>query len=269
MAHNESGFDETLSTRAILAVIETGRGIEELERYGVIKQIQRLQESTTSDKESLFKIEWNFLPWLDRFSTGSPVTLENRLSSDPSFFAELIRLVFRPRDSEEQEHEKPDKRTASLARNAYKLLNEWRLCPGKKDDGRIAAGAFESWIEEAQRLTEESGHGDIAQRQIGHVLVYAPEDAGGLWIDKAVANVLNSRHAEKMRSGFTTQLFNDRGVHTYTHGEEERRLAAENREKAESLEQNGFTRFAAEMREFAERYERQADVEEKRHPIDD
>lgn len=67
-----------------------------------------------------------------------------------------------------------------------------------------------------------------------------------------------------MRSGFTTELFNQRGVYNFTHGQEERELAKQNREKAEVLDTRGFTRFATAMREFAEQYNREAELEEKR-----
>ena len=106
-------------------------------------------------------------------------------------------------------------------------------------------------------------------RQIGPVLTWAPQDPDGMWIHNAVAAALNFRDTGDMRSGFTTQLFNDRGVHGFTHGQEERELARQNREKAEALDLKGYTRFATAMREFAEQYERQAEREAKRNPFED
>jgi len=88
-------------------------------------------------------------------------------------------------------------------------------------------------------------------------------------ISSQLAAALNFRDTGDMRSGFTTQLFNDRGVHGFTHGQEERKLASDNRIKAEALESKGYTRFATAMREFAEQYERQAEREAKRDPFDD
>lgn len=70
-------------------------------------------------------------------------------------------------------------------------------------------------------------------------------------------------------SGFTTELFNQRGVHGFTYGKEEWELAAKNREKAQALDAKGFTRFGTAMREFAEQYDRQAEREEKRDPFED
>ena len=53
-----------------------------------------------------------------------------------------------------------------------------------------------------------------------------------------------------MRSGFTIELFNQRCVHGFTAGREERELAQRKREKAEALETAGYSRFATAMREF-------------------
>lgn len=268
-AEDKSRFDESLATRALLAVLEGESGLQELDNYQTVELIKHLQESETTDKDALFRIEWNFLPWLDRFSSGSPVTLERRLASDPAFFAEVVGLVFRSKNTPKDDNIVLDEGRKNLARNAYKLLTEWRRCPGDEDDGAFNTEAFNAWINGARKLTEESGHTAVAQIQIGHVLTFAPTDPDGLWIHNAVAATLNFRDTSEMRSGFTSQLFNDRGVHGFTHGQEERRLASENKKKAEDLDAKGYTRFATAMREFAEQYERQAELEEKRNPFED
>lgn len=268
-ADDQSRFDESLATQALLAVLGSEGGLKELDNYQTIELIKRLQESEKADKDALFRIEWSFLPWLDRFSSGSPITLEKRLASDPDFFAEAIGLVFRSKNASANDCDEPDEQKNNLAKNAYKLLTEWKRCPGTQDDGTFSAEAFNAWLYEARKLTEESGHGEVAQIQLGHVLTCAPPDPDGLWIHNAVATALNARDTGEMRSGFTTQLFNNRGVHGFTHGKEERELGRNNREKAELLDSKGYTRFATAMREFAEQYERQAEREAKRDPYQD
>jgi len=267
-ADDKARFNETLATRALLAVLVSKSGIEELDSYQTVELIKHLQESEKTDKDALFRIEWNFLPWLDRFSTGAPVTLERRLASDPAFFAEVIGLVFRSKNLGQDEEKEAVKNKEYLATNAYKLLTEWRRCPGRQDDGSFSEEAFDAWLNEARRLTEESGHAEVAQIQIGHVLTCAPPDPDGLWIHNAAAAALNFRDTVEMRSGFTTQLFNDRGVFTLTHGKDERELARQNRGKADALDAKGYTRFATAMREFADQYDREAEREEQRDPFE-
>ena len=76
-AHGKFRFDEVLATRALVAVLESENGIAELENYETVELIKQLQKSETVDQDALFKIEWNFLPWLGQFSSGSPITLES------------------------------------------------------------------------------------------------------------------------------------------------------------------------------------------------
>jgi len=101
------------------------------------------------------------------------------------------------------------------------------------------------------------------------VLPYVPRDENGLWIHHIVAQELNAKDAKTMRAGFTTELFNQRGVHGFTAGKEELELARINREKAEALEAKGYSRFATAMREFAKGYERDAKRESLRDPFEE
>ena len=261
-------LDEGLATRALLAVLKDPSDIEHLDPKRAVEVIKRLQGSSTADQDALSKIEWNFLPSLDKFSPGSPSTLEKRLASDPAFFAEAVSLAFRSK-KDNQEDAEPDERRRNLARNAYRLLTEWRRCPGTAADDSFDVEAFNAWLAEARRITEGTGHWEVAQSQIGRILTNTPSDPNGLWVHEAVASALNGRDVEVMRSGFTIGLFNQRGVYSFTAGQEELGLAQCNRDKAEALQEKGFVRLATAMRELANDYEREAKREAKRDLYDD
>ena len=135
-------------------------------------------------------------------------------------------------------------------------------------DGSFDPDAFRQWLEEVVRITAETGHGEVAQTQVGQILTYAPPDPDGLWIHRVVAAALNERNAKEIRSGFTTELFNQRGAYWFSAGEEERKLAQLNREKAEALEKESYSRFATALRKVADIYEQDAERESKRNPRD-
>jgi len=261
----EGVFDTDLATRALLAILSSVHPEKEFDRNATIEVITKLQKCPTADADALFKIEWNFLYLLDRFSRGTPKTLENRLASDPSFFCEVIRLLFRSKN-EEKKDEEPTEQQRNLARHAYKLLSEWRTPPGTKSDGPFDPDSFKVWLADAKRIAKDTGHLDIALIQIGHVLTNVPAVADSLWIHPVVAEALNAKDAKPMRSGFTTELYNQRGVHGFSAGREERELSRINRKKAEALENKGYSRFATAMRELAENYERDAEREASRDP---
>ena len=153
-----------------------------------------------------------------------------------------------------------------MAGNAYRLLDDWRLPPGCTEEGKLDERAFKDWLSYVKESTHTTGHFEVAMGQFGQVLPYSPPDPDGLWVHKTVADALNAKDADAMRSGFTCELFNMRGTHGFTGGKEEREIAAGYREKAEAVEGAGFHRLATSLREFAVSYERDAERDAKRGP---
>jgi hypothetical protein len=91
-----------------------------------------------------------------------------------------------------------------------------------------------------------------------------------LWIDQTVADALNARDAEEMRTGFYSGIFNSRGVHWVDPtGKPERELAEQYRQKAEEVENAGYQRFAVTLRSLAEAYDRDADQIVAEHKQED
>lgn len=140
------------------------------------------------------------------------------------------------------------------------LLDQWKRAPGVNKDGAFSSTHFEAWLTSVKEKCTESGHLEVAMSSVGKVLFYAPADPNGLWIMESVARALNGRDAEEMRSGFHTEVFNSRGVHWVDPtGKPERELAGLWCQRAESVENAGFARFAATLRDLAASYDRDAD----------
>jgi len=266
-AVSECGFDEELATKSLIAFLDAGSTSEHVDQYEIVKIITRLQDIRCTDLDALYKIEWNFLPWLNQASSGSPTTLVNRLAADPEFFGTVIALVFRSENKKTHDNEQ-NEQEKSLAENAYKLLTAWNRCPGGMIACTFDVPVFNEWLINAKRITEETGHGKVAQIQIGHALYYAPPDPGGLWIHRAVASALNARDASRMRSGYTTEVLNQRGVHAFTAGEEEKILAQLYRERADAVEDAGFSRFATAIHNVSESYKKMGERDHRSMQIE-
>ena len=71
--------------------------------------------------------------------------------------------------------------------------------------------------------------------------------------------MLNAKEAREMRDGYTTELYNSRGVHGYSEGKEEQEIAAKYRLKANEVEMHGYSRLATALRELATSYEGEAE----------
>ena len=60
-----------------------------------------------------------------------------------------------------------------------------------------------------------------------------------------------------------------RGVYGHSAGRQELEIASRYHKQADGLEENGYHRFAASMRGLAKGYERDAERESKRDPLED
>lgn len=63
-----------------------------------------------------------------------------------------------------------------------------------------------------------------------------------------------------MRDGFTTEIYNSRGVYTVDPtGKPEKELASKYRQQAEDAENHGYQRLAISLRKLADGYDRDAE----------
>ncbi len=256
----ESLLDNTRVVRALLDAVTIKEPSTSMDSYFITELIKALQTDLHTDKDDLFKVEWAYLSLL--VSPGRdarPIFLETRLATQPDFFCEIIRLTYRSKNEEVTDVEL-DEQNEAVATHAWRLLREWKKPPGLQQDGSFSLQAFRDWIEKTKEQCTESGHLEVAMLKVGEVLFYCPAEPQGLWIVNAAANALNDREADEMRRGFRTEAYNSRGVHSVDPtGANEHALAEKWRQKAEAVEDTGFARFAASLRELAESYEREAE----------
>ena len=251
-------LDKSRSVKALMAAISSQEPPQEMGTHTIIEIIKVLQDAPETDPDDLFQIEWAYLRLLDRYA--SPKSLENRLASDPDFFCEVIRLIYRSKKEPEHPREFSEQEKA-IAENAYKLLDKWKTLPGMQSDDQFLPEQFEEWLNRTKETCAESGHLEAALRRIGKVLIHAPSDSEGLWIHRTVASALNAKDAEKMRDGFWIGIVNSRGVHTIDPTEKpERELAQKYNQQAEEVENAGYHRLAVTLRKLADGYEREAET---------
>ncbi|MFP3342108.1 hypothetical protein R0J87_06290 [Halomonas sp. SIMBA_159] len=255
--YRKKDINTELACDALLALVQTKEPTGRIDSYHITEIIKALQENDGTDQDKLFHVEWAYVSLLDRHSDGSPVTLENRLASDPSFFSELIQLIYR---SEGAEPEEPSEQHRNIATNAYRLLSTWKVVPGTRADGAFEPDAFAEWLTTMEEIVKASGHYDVAMIQLGDVLVNSPEGPDGLWIHPVIAEALNNRGRSSLRDGYRTGIYNSRGVHTVDpEAKPERALAEKYRQRADQVENAGYQRLATTLRGLADSYDRDAE----------
>ncbi|MCE7738087.1 MAG: hypothetical protein GPJ50_01800, partial [Candidatus Heimdallarchaeota archaeon] len=253
---NERELDWKQVIQALENALSSNESFNQIDSYQITELIKAMQISNEISSDDLFRVEWRYLPLLDKDNNAEPKLLENKLVSDPAFFCEVIRLVFRSnKDRKKKKEVSKDKK--ALAENAFRLLNEWHTPPGTDTEKIFSEKLFIQWIDHVVESCKESGHLDIALQQIGNVLIYSPSDPDGLWINKIIAEVLNKKEFKNMRIGYHLGIFNSRGAHWIDPtGTPEKELAKKYRQQADDIELIGYHRFASTLRELADSYDR-------------
>jgi hypothetical protein len=264
--HDKQPLNSQQAVMALLAGLRTSESSHSRDEYRIVEVIKALQDDPSTTRDDVFQIEWAYLQLLDRDLGAYPKLLEQRLASDPDFFCEVIRIVFLSKTAERPGEELTEQQKLR-ASNAYRLLDGWRTPPGIQEDGTYNGDALNAWLEQVKASCAESGHLEIALLMVGKMLIHAPSDPDHLWIHHSAASALNAKDANNMREGFRNALFNSRGVHGFSEGQEERQLAEKYRQQADEVEVHGYHRLAASLRELASGYDYEAEREATRDPF--
>jgi len=251
-------IDNTQTIKTLLDAVSSKEPANNMDSYQITELIKALQNDSTVDKDELFKIEWAYLPILDKHSDARPKLLESFLATQPNFFCEVIRLIYRSKN-EDKNNDKINQQQKDIVTNAWQLLHEWKRPPGFDEAGIFSKDNFENWLKIVKNQCKKSGHLEVAMITLGEVLFYCPTDPSGLWITETAAKALNAKDSEDMRRGFSTEIFNSRGTYWVDPtGKPEQELATQWRKKADDVESAGFSRFAASLRKIAKSYDLEA-----------
>jgi len=269
MRYRKQPIDVAQIVNALLAAFSSPEPSSSRDAYKIVELVKILQETPEVSPDDLFRVEWAYLPLLDRHCGATPKLLESRLAGDPDFFCEVIRLIYRSKKNDKIADEPSEDRKA-MATNARQLLHEWRTPPGMQSDGSFKNDEFSSWLQRVKEVCTESGHLEVALTHIGQVLTHCPADPDGLWIDRTVADALNSRDSEKMRNGYQQEFLNSRGFYLVDPtGKQERELAEKYRKMADEVENEGYQRLAVTLKGLSEYYDREAERIVAEHKGDD
>ena len=216
----------------------------------------------------LVRLQWSYLPALG-YDAKIPA-LSQALAADPVEFVRIVCTVYRARTNSEDEDANDDKdplgqdeRDASMASNAYHVLNAWDTPPGLVD-GVMNAEALRAWLEQAMELLADQGRTEVGLHHVGQVLGHTPPDADGSWPGLVVRDLLEEVQLDHIETGLYLQIVNGRGVTSRgleDGGHQERTLAATYRDSAEALA-DVAPRVAGLFRRVAVSYEGDARLNE-------
>ena len=260
-------FDPELAAEVLMHLLETDELTETVNWQEVVEILGKLQTEDGVDEGTLFRLEWGFLQLLRIGSSTQPVTLMRRLSSDAEFFALVISLVFGGGGAEAREAEVSESERRR-AENAFRLLEQWNVCPGTDSTESVDVVALHDWMVRAREIAAENGNLEIADQYIGKCVVHGLGRGAEEWFPEGMAELLNGVQYRTVRKGLVLGLIGGRGTFYMTGGREEAQLAASFGERAADLDARGYPRLAGAVREVADYYqagsERFASEEENR-----
>lgn len=267
LLHKKQAFPTPLAISAVKCWI-TNYSPSAYIQHEVIEIIKYLQSISDADVNDVCWIEFQLLKVLDHIHGAAPVMLERRLSTEPKFFHEMLTKAYIP----ESEIGKPRNLTdeqQKLAGHVFGLLHHWQIPPGSTQNETLDENNLKTWLADVEKLSKESGHWAIAQQLIGQTFTASPAGLAGLLRYPEAAKILDNKDYENIRRGFSIALFNNRGVHGFSHGSEEQELAKNYRDHAQKYELAGFPRIASELRSVADTYQRDSEREAARDPYRD
>jgi hypothetical protein len=183
-------------------------------QHYVVEIFKSLDKREVSD-EQLAALEWAYLPVFE-YTDRPPRALQKALATQPRFFVEVIRKVYRPSKESGIEEPPPDdpEREEAIIRQAYNLLRTWRRLPGTTDAGVLEAAALEAWVKEARIQAAQVGREAMADYCIGQVLAHAPRDPEGIWPAVPVRDLVEITRSHDLEQGLHVGVHNSRGVTT-------------------------------------------------------
>lgn len=215
-----------------------------------------IRNSSAIDESRVANLEWFFFPLLENYGE-SPRLLHKELAQNPSFFVELISLIFK---SENDEIEDQPSDLEGRATQAYRLISSWHTCPGENFDGTLEKGVLQDWVSKARAELHNSGRGIIGDQQIGQALAESPHGTDGVFPHEFVREIIEDLSNQEIERGFEVRVFNNRGVTTRAltdGGAQERSIAQRYSDYAAQINDK-YPRTAAMLRRIAEGYLEQA-----------
>jgi transcriptional regulator with XRE-family HTH domain len=245
-------------------VADSDRAVIEHEPYHLLELVQELQKGVKRkdpafDPMRVAKLEYGYLGLFDGHP-ASPDTLHGMLKNDPTFFVDLLHLIFRSGHEPEEARTEPSEEDRARAQNAFRLLMSWQSVPGSRVDKTVDEDALFEWIQRARSMAEEQGRLEVCDVRIGNVLAYAPFDQDGSWPCIPVRDAIEDVASDDLASGFEVGIYNKRGAYRKSPeegGDQERSFANRYQDWAQVCKIE-WPRTAASLRRVADGYAAEA-----------
>lgn len=213
-----SHFTEEIPTHILtellkkLATEESSEPVH-VKGYEIDKVFAELDKRADLDNSTLTNLEWLYLPLLDSFGTErNTKNLQEELAKNPTFFVDVLKWVYKPKDKEiiEENKEITEEVRQNIARQSYRLLRSWKKIPGMKPDNSIDETELKDWIDKVRVLAKGQDRLNAADMHIGQVLAQYPEKLPE-WPQEKIFEIIEELNSESLNQNYSSAMFNKRG----------------------------------------------------------
>lgn len=256
-----------LDPQLLLEILESlARGQESHgplpDSWHIGEAVTRLETSGAIARDRLARLEFLLLPALVHDGSQRAATLWAAVMSEPALFAEMISRAYRPEHDEEPPPSSEQGRT--VATLAHEVLDSCHRLPGVQLNGEVDPKAFFKFVDEARELCRKADRLTPCDLKLGEILARTPAGEDGVLPRQPVRDLLDRPEFEDMRRGFSTGVFNSRGVTVRAPdegGKQERKLAGTYRMSAKALRVS-HPNLAATLDAIARSYDQQGLAED-------
>lgn len=230
-------------------------------RSNILKAIEYIQKQEQLSREEIIQIEWMYLK-IFRFESVNPRYLEEEITNNPAFFAQLVSWVFKPEKDEEDTHEESYKLRTE---NARELLNSISILPGQNANGSIDGEKLREWVCEAREKLKRLDRVKIGDDQIGEILSKSPLGTDEIWPHEAIRDLVEKLQNPELEKALEVGKINSQGVTTrspFDGGKQEREIAEKYQEQIEYIMLK-WPRTSEILRRLKKSYERDANREDR------
>jgi hypothetical protein len=252
----------------VIAKNPAEREAHTMDAYHIQEAFGYLHQCSEVDETQVARLEFSFLPFLDRYSRRPPIALHRQLARDPEFFIDCLKLLYHPRHATTKEKEGEGSQKAEIGQRIWHLLRDWRTVPGSDKSGVIDASKLRDWVRVARQKAKDLDRLEVCDLNLGELFARGGEDADKAKPPMAIREVIEECESEKLEQGLCMGFHNLRGVVTkslYEGGKQERVLVEQYRRYAEIC--STWPRTAAALRSVAEDYLREANREDERAKV--
>lgn len=273
---------EDFDSELIIKVLESFIGNEvekdvQIDDYEFQHVFDELRKKGVEDRNTLIKLEWFFLPFLDKgYNNGNTPILHQEMADHPEFFIQVLEKLYNANSEDEEgleltEEEKVTRRHMALA--AYKLLNTWATIPGVDSENNIDEAKLNDWVDRALKLASKSDRLEAAHIHIGSILAKFPEvntkmdkDKEFNWPPDVICEIIEKINSDSLYNNFEVSTYNKRSSSSrgaFDGGAREWHIAKYFKTLSQ-IKSGKYPKVAAMFEKLAKDFEQQANREDQR-----